>query len=158
VSTQAEGTSVQAGIVVEAPIERAFEVFTDGLGSWFPAEYNLLAVDIAERTFEPRVGGRITDRGTDGTECSWARVLEYEPPERVVFSWDISPQWQIETDPDKTSEVEVRFTAEGPRTRVDLEHRNLERHGPGWEQLRESVAGEGGWTSCLALFAARLGA
>ena len=96
---------------------------------------------IAETVFEPRVGGHIYDRGVDGSECRWARVLVYEPPHRVVFSWDISPQWQIETDPDNTSEVEVRFIAEAPdRTRVELEHRNLDRHGPGWEAVRDGVA------------------
>ena len=101
----------------------------------------MLGVDIAETVFEPRVGGHIYDRGVDGSECHWARVLAYEPPDRVVFSWDISPHWQIETDPDKTSEVEVRFIAEAPeRTRVELEHRNLDRHGDGWEGVRDGVA------------------
>jgi uncharacterized protein YndB with AHSA1/START domain len=158
-STQATATSVQQSLVVDAPIERAFSVFTEGIGSWFPREYNLLDTEIAERIFEPRVGGHIYDRGADGSECHWARVLEYEPPQRLVFSWDISPRWQIETDPDRASEVEVRFVAEAPdRTRVELEHRNLDRHGEGWEQLRESVAGEGGWPGCLARFAERLGA
>jgi uncharacterized protein YndB with AHSA1/START domain len=155
--SQATDTSVRQTIVVDAPIDRAFSVFTEGIGGWFPSEYNLLSVDIAERVFEPRVGGRIYDRGTDGTECHWARVLAYEPPNRVVFSWDISPHWQIESDPDKTSEVEVRFTAEtADRTRVELEHRNLDRHGDGWEQSRDSVAGEGGWPGCLARFADHL--
>jgi uncharacterized protein YndB with AHSA1/START domain len=158
-STQATATSVQQSLVVDAPIERAFSVFTEGIGSWFPREYNLLDTEIAERISEPRVGGHIYDRGADGSECHWARVLEYEPPQRLVFSWDISPRWQIETDPDRASEVEVRFVAEAPdRTRVELEHRNLDRHGEGWEQLRESVAGEGGWPGCLARFAERLGA
>jgi uncharacterized protein YndB with AHSA1/START domain len=156
-STQASDTSVRNSIAVDAPIERAFSVFTEGIGSWFPSEYNLLDVEIAERVFEPRVGGRIYDRGTDGSECHWARVLAYEPPNRVVFSWDISPQWQVEADPDRTSEVEVRFVAESPdRTRVELEHRNLDRHGEGWDQIRASVAGEGGWPGCLALFAERV--
>jgi uncharacterized protein YndB with AHSA1/START domain len=159
VSTQAQGTSVQAGIVVDAPIERAFEVFTDGLGSWFPAEYNLLAVDIARRVFEPRVGGDVYDIGVDGTECHWGRVLVYEPPRRVVFSWDIDPRWQIESDPERTSEVEVRFTSESPeRTRVELEHRNLERHGDGWESTRDALTGEGGWAWCLQRFAEHLAA
>jgi uncharacterized protein YndB with AHSA1/START domain len=148
---------VRTSIVVDAPIGRAFSVFTEGIGSWFPSEYNLLDVDIAERVFEPRVGGQIIDRGTDGSECRWARVLAYDPPNRVVFSWDISPQWQREADPEKTSEVEVRFVSEGPeRTRVELEHRNLDRHGDGWEQTRDSVAGEGGWPGCLRRFAERL--
>ena len=104
----------------------------------------MLGAEIAETVFEPREGGRIYDRGVDGSECHWARVLAYEPPNRVVFSWDISPQWQIETDPAKTSEVEVRFVAETPeRTRVELEHRNLERHGEGWESRRDGVDGRG---------------
>ena len=158
-STQAAETSVQSSIVVEAPIERAFSVFTDGIGSWFPPEYNLLDTEIVERVFEPRVGGHVYDRGADGSECHWARVLAYEPPERVVFSWDISPRWQIETDPENTSEIDVRFTSEAPeRTRVDLEHRNLDRHGEGWEQTRESIGGEGGWSGCLRAFAERLAA
>jgi uncharacterized protein YndB with AHSA1/START domain len=152
-----QATSVQAGVVVEVPIEKAFTVFTQGIGTWFPPEYNLLAVPIAERVFEPRVGGRVYDRGTDGSECQWARVLAYEPPTRVVISWDISPRWQIETDQAMTSEVEVRFVSDGPeRTRVELEHRHLERHGEGWQQLHESVAGEGGWPGCLRRFAERL--
>jgi uncharacterized protein YndB with AHSA1/START domain len=158
-SVPAAATSVQASIVVDAPIERAFSVFTEGIGSWFPPEYNLLDSDIAERVFEPRVGGQVYDRGADGSECRWARVLAYEPPARVVISWDISPQWQIESDLEKTSEVEVRFIAEGPeRTRLALEHRNLDRHGDGWEQTRESVGGEGGWPGCLRRFAERLAA
>ena len=156
-STQAADTSVRSSIVVEAPLDRAFSVFTEGIGSWFPREYNLLDVEIAERVFEPHVGGRIRDRGTDGSECAWARVLAYEPPDRVVFSWDISARWQVETDVEKTSEVEVRFHSESPdRTRVELEHRHIDRHGEGWEQLRESVAGEGGWPGCLRRFAERL--
>ena len=158
-STQAADTSVRASIVVEAPLERAFSVFTDDIGTWFPREYNLLDVDIAERVFEPRAGGRVYDRGVDGSECHWARVLAYEPPQRVVISWDISPRWQIETDPEKTSEIEVRFIPEAPeRTRVELEHRNLDRHGEGWEQTRESVAGEGGWPGCLRAFGERAAA
>jgi uncharacterized protein YndB with AHSA1/START domain len=158
-NVQATETSVQSQIVVDAPIDEAFSVFTEGIGSWFPPEYNLLEVEIAERIFEPRVGGRIYDRGTDGTECHWARVLAYEPPNRVIFSWDINPQWQIETDHAKTSEVEVRFTSEAPeRTRVELDHRHLDRHGEGWQQTHESVSGEGGWPGCLRRFAERLAA
>jgi uncharacterized protein YndB with AHSA1/START domain len=153
-STQASDTSVRNAIVVEAPIERAFTVFTDGFGSFKPPEHNMLGVEIAETVFETHVGGNIYDRGVDGSECRWARVLAYEPPDRVVFSWDISPQWQIETDPDRTSEVEVRFISEAPdRTRVELEHRNLDRHGAGWEAERDSVGGDGGWPLYLDRFA-----
>jgi uncharacterized protein YndB with AHSA1/START domain len=157
-STQAAETSVRTQVVVEAPIERAFRVFTEDFGSFKPPEHNMLGVEIAETVFEPRVGGHLYDRGVDGSECRWARVLAYEPPNRVVISWDISPQWQIEPDPEKTSEVEVRFVSEAPgRTRVELEHRNLDRHGPGWEPERDAVGGEGGWPLYLRRFAERLG-
>jgi uncharacterized protein YndB with AHSA1/START domain len=156
-STPVSETSVRNSIVVEAPIERAFSVFTDGFGTFKPRDHNLMAVDIEETVFETHVGGNIYDRGVDGSECRWARVLAFEPPNRVVFSWDISPQWQIETDPDKTSEVEVRFIAEAPdRTRVELEHRNLDRHGDGWEGMREGVHGDQGWPLYLNLFAEQL--
>lgn len=138
--------SVKQSVVVEAPIERAFKVFVEDFGSFKPREHNLLAVPIAETVFEPRVGGHIIDRGADGSECRWARVLAYEPPNRLLLSWDIGPRWQVETDPDRTSEWEVRFTAETPtRTRVDLEHRKLERHGEGWEGVRDGVAADQGW-------------
>jgi uncharacterized protein YndB with AHSA1/START domain len=151
---QAQDTSIRISIVVDAPIERAFSVFTEDFGSFKPREHNLLAAEIAETVFEPRAGGYLYDRGVDGSECRWARVLAYEPPNRVVISWDISPQWQLESDLEKTSEVEVRFIAEAPeRTRVQLEHRNLERHGDGWEGVREGVAGEGGWPLYLQRFA-----
>jgi uncharacterized protein YndB with AHSA1/START domain len=158
-STQASDTATQHSIVVEAPIERAFSVFTDGFGTFKPREHNMLQVDIAETVFETHVGGSIYDRGVDGSECRWARVLAFEPPNRVLFSWDISPQWQIETDPDKTSEVEVRFIAEAPdRTRVELEHRNLDRHGPGWETERDGVATDQGWPLYLDRFAQQVNA
>ena len=143
-SMQVTDTTVRASIVVEAPIARAFKVFTEDFGSFKPREHNMLSVDIDETVFETHVGGSIYDRGVDGSECRWARVLAYEPPDRVVFSWDISPQWQVETDPDRTSEVEVRFIAEtADRTRVELEHRHIDRHGPGWEGVRAGV--EEGW-------------
>jgi uncharacterized protein YndB with AHSA1/START domain len=156
-SIEEAATSIRTSIVVEAPIERAFTVFTEGFGSFKPREHNLLRVELAETVFEPHVGGHVYDRGVDGSECRFARVLAYEPPQRVVISWDISPRWQIETDLDRTSEVEVRFTAETPeRTRVDLEHRNLERHGDGWEGVREGVNGDDGWPLYLKRFAAVL--
>jgi uncharacterized protein YndB with AHSA1/START domain len=144
-TTPAAATSIRHEIVVDAPIARAFSVFTGGMGSFKPPEHNMLGVEIAETVFEPRAGGSVYDRGVDGSECHWARVLAYEPPDRVVISWDINPQWQIETDLDKTSEVEVRFIAEAPeRTRVELEHRNLDRHGDGWQAVRDGVDGPAG--------------
>jgi len=153
-STNVTETTVNTSVVVEAPIERAFKVFTEDFGSFKPPDHNMLGVEIAETVFEPRVGGNLYDRGVDGSVCRWARVLAYEPPNRVVLSWDISPQWQIETDLDKTSEWEVRFVAEtAERTRVELEHRNLERHDEGWQGLRDGVAGDAGWPLYLQRYA-----
>jgi len=155
--TQAADTVVRRQIMVEAPIDKAFAVFTERFGDFKPPEHNLLTSPIAETVFEPHVGGSIYDRGQDGSECHWARVLAYEPPQRVVFSWDIGPTWQVETDPDNTSEVEVTFTAEGPdRTRIELEHRNLDRHGPGWESVSGGVGHDQGWTLYLDRYAALL--
>ena len=149
--------SVQTSIVVDAPIDRAFSVFTDGIGTWWPPEHHILSAELAAMVFEPRVGGHIYDKGVDGSECRWARVLAYEPPNRVVFSWDINLSWELETDLAKTSEVEIRFREEAPdRTHVELEHRNLERHGDGWEAMRDAVGSPEGWGSVLGSFVARL--
>jgi uncharacterized protein YndB with AHSA1/START domain len=157
--TQATATSVRSSIVVEAPIERAFQVFVDDFGEIKPPEHNLLGVERAETVFEPRAGGRVFDRGVDGSECHWARVIAYEPPDRVVLGWHIDGRWQIETDPARTSELEVRFIAEdADRTRVELEHRNFERHGDGWEGVRDGVGSPGGWPLYLARFAGLLAA
>jgi len=107
--TQTQAT-VRRHVVVDSAIEGAFSVFTERFGEFKPPEHNLLSAPIAQTIFEPRVGGHIFDRAVDGTECRWARILVYEPPVRVVFSWDISPEWILETDLDMTSEVEVSFT------------------------------------------------
>jgi uncharacterized protein YndB with AHSA1/START domain len=156
-TTQLAGTSVQTSIVVDAPVETAFDVFTRDIGSWWPREHHILGAELAEMVFEPHVGGHVVDRGVDGTESRWARVLAYEPPHRVVISWDISLQWQIESDHARTSEVEVRFISEDEdRTRVELEHRNLERHGDGWERMRDAVGSPDGWGVGLRRFAERL--
>jgi uncharacterized protein YndB with AHSA1/START domain len=158
-SMQATATSFQTSITVDAPLERAFSVFVDEFDRIKPREHNLLGADIAQTVFEPRVGGHIYDRGVDGSECRWARVLAYEPPDRVVFSWDISPHWQLVADPDEASEVEVRFVPESPeRTRVELEHRNLDRHGDGWEGVRAGVESAGGWPLYLRRYAEQIAA
>jgi uncharacterized protein YndB with AHSA1/START domain len=158
-TTQTTDTSVTTSIVVEAPIETAFSVFTDDIGSWWTPEHHILQADLKEMVFEPRVGGRIIDRGVDGSECAWARVLAYDPPNRLVFSWDVSLRWQLEADHSRTSEVEVRFVAESPaRTRVELEHRNLDRHGDGWNAMRDAVGAPDGWGHGLQRFADRIAA
>ena len=151
---EADESVVRRQIVVDAPIARAFAVFTERFGDFKPPEHNLLGAEISVTVFEPRVGGHIYDRAVDGSECHWARVLVFEPPDRVVFSWDISPYWQIESDLNHSSEVEVRFVAESPqRTRLELEHRNIDRHGPGWEGVRDGVGDDQGWPLYLARYA-----
>jgi uncharacterized protein YndB with AHSA1/START domain len=152
--TQARPITVRRHVVVNAPLDRAFSVFTEKFGDFKPREHNLLGVPIAETVFEARVGGHIYDRGEDGSLCKWARVVAYEPPNRVVFTWDIGPTWQVETDHARTSEVEVRFTAESAdRTRVELEHRHIERHGDGWESVAAGVDGDAGWPLYLGRYA-----
>src|SRR5690606_37029315 len=112
-SETSDDTAVRRTITVAAPIEQAFAAFVERFGEIKPPEHNLLGAPIVTTTFEPRVGGHIVDRADDGSECRWARILAYEPPARVVFSWDISPQWQIEPDEARTSEVQVTFTPDG---------------------------------------------
>jgi uncharacterized protein YndB with AHSA1/START domain len=153
--TQAATAAVRKQIVVPASQQRAFEVFTAGFGDFKPREHNLMTSPITRTVFEPRVGGHIVDVAEDGTECRWARILAYEPFDRVMFSWDIGPDWRLVTDPDSASEVEVRFVAESPeRTRVELEHRHLDRHGPGWEAVRDGIADDAGWPLYLDRYAA----
>jgi uncharacterized protein YndB with AHSA1/START domain len=136
-------------------VERAFTVFTGDFGAFKPTEHNLLVVPIAETVVEPRIGGQIIDRGADGSECRWATVLVYEPPTRFVFSWNISPSWQIEADPDKRSEVEVTVISLGAdRTRVVIDHRHLDRHGDGWAAVRDGVSTDEGWPLYLDRYAA----
>ena len=158
-SVQASVNSVHKSIVVDASVERAFEVFTQQMDAWWPPDHHIIEAPLAHMVFEPHAGGRVYDVGTDGSECQWSRVLAYEPPHRFVMSWDINLQWKIETDHERTSEIEVTFTPEGDgRTRVDLEHRNLDRHGEGWENMREAVGSPGGWGQTLERFAGAVAA
>jgi uncharacterized protein YndB with AHSA1/START domain len=155
--TVTENAVVRRQVVVDAPVEHAFATFVERFGDFKPKEHNLLAAPITTTVCEPRVGGNIYDVAEDGSECRWARILAYEPPHRLVFSWDISPYWQLEADPSNASEVEVRFVAEDAgRTRVELEHRNIDRHGPGWEGVHAGVDDEAGWTLYLDRYASLL--
>jgi uncharacterized protein YndB with AHSA1/START domain len=155
--TDAQTTSVRTSIVVDTPTDRAFTIFTEDMGSWWPQDHHVIEAPLSHMVFEPKEGGDVYDVGTDGSECRWARVLAYDPPHRVVFSWNVTTQWKIETDLATTSEVEVRFVPEGAgRTRVELEHRHLDRHGDGWEGMRDAVGSPEGWNTELRHFAQRL--
>ena len=145
-TTGTDTATVRRSAVVDVPIERAFSFFTQDIGKWWDPNHHLLGEAVAEMVFEPRVGGSIIDRGVNGAESRWATVLAYEPPTHVAFSWSINLQWQIEPDLGKASEVHVTFTPQGAaRTLVELEHRHLDRHGPGWESMRDAVGAPNGW-------------
>jgi uncharacterized protein YndB with AHSA1/START domain len=145
--------AVRRTIKVDAPLERAFRVFTESFNSWWPPEHHIGKADYAEGVLEPREGGRWFERGTDGSECEWGRVLAWEPPHRLVLTWQINGEWQYDPDPARASEVEVRFTADGSgQTLVELEHRLLERL-VGGQAVHDGVGGEGGWNGTLERFA-----
>jgi uncharacterized protein YndB with AHSA1/START domain len=150
---QAVGVAVRQSVVVETSPERAFYVFTEGMTSWWPIDSHSIGDrPMAEAVIEPRTGGRWYERGDDGTECDWGRVLAWEPPGRIVLAWQISAEWKA--DPTIRTEVEVRFTPEGDgRTRVDLEHRGLESFGERAEQMRAIFGSDGGWNGLLRRFA-----
>jgi uncharacterized protein YndB with AHSA1/START domain len=149
----AERTSVRLDVTVAVPRAHAFRVFTEQFDQIKPRDHNLLAVDIARTVLEPRAGGSVYDVGVDGTECHWARVLAFEPPQRLLIAWDIGAQWQLETDPDRASEVEVLFVETGPaQTRVELAHRHLDRHGEGWQHARSALENGSGWPLYLHRF------
>lgn len=148
-----ESTAVRLDIEVDVGVARAFQVFTQRFDAIKPRDHNLMGVDIAETVLEPWPGGRMYDRGVDGTMCQWGRVSMVEAPHRLVFSWDISPRWQVQDDPDLASEVECTFAPAGDtRTHLVLEHRGLDRHGEGWQDMRSAVASEHGWPIYLANF------
>jgi uncharacterized protein YndB with AHSA1/START domain len=148
--------AVLQSVIVNVPIERAFDVFTGKLDSWWPLETHHIGEQPAQTAIvEPRAGGRWYERAADGTECDWGQVRVWEPPHRVVFSWQLNEEWQYFPELDRASEIEVRFFAETESsTRVELEHRNLERHGGGADAIRTAVSGPGGWPSLLELFQA----
>jgi uncharacterized protein YndB with AHSA1/START domain len=151
---EAMDLTVRKQITVEASPERAFEVWTSELDSWWPRSHHIGEAELAEAVLEPRVGGRAYERGVDGSECDWGRVLVWEPPSRLVVSWQINGEWKFEPDLEQASEYEVRFIAEGPTTtRVEFEHRNIERHGEAAPKLFESFNSEGGWGGILKQFA-----
>ncbi len=156
-STASQATSVFVQVTVDVPVEHAFRVFTEQFDAIKPREHNLLSVPIRRTVLEPRTGGAVYDVGEDDAVCTWARVLAYEPPRRLLLSWDITPQWQIETDHARSSEVEIRFVEEAPeRTRVELEHRHLDRHGDGWEGFL-TLDEDSGWPLYLDRYRALAG-
>jgi uncharacterized protein YndB with AHSA1/START domain len=154
-----EESVVRKSVRVQAPVERAFSVFVEQMETWWPATHHIGKTPFEAIFVEPRVGGRWYERNAAGEQCDWGKVLAWDPPYRVTFSWHVGPghdqaDWVCDPDPAKASEVEIRFTAEGPATTlVELKHSRLERHGAGWQQLRTVFEGPGAWAGILTLYA-----
>jgi uncharacterized protein YndB with AHSA1/START domain len=146
---------VSKSIVVNAPLAHTFKVFTQDFDRWWPRTHHVGKADMKEAVLEPCEGGRWYERGVDGSECEWGRVLVFAPPHRLVIAWHLSGQYAYDPDSAKASRVEVTFHEEGAgRTRVELVHSELDRHGADWPKLKESVGSPGGWTGLLERFAA----
>lgn len=146
-------TSVKKSVTVRAPIEHAFRVFTERFDLWWPRSHHIGKSDMSGATLEAKEGGRWYERGADGSECDWGRVLVWTPPRKVVLSWQITPAWTFEGDPARGSRVEVTFHDLGDgRTRVDLVHSELDRHGKDWEATKGAIASERGWSGILARY------
>jgi uncharacterized protein YndB with AHSA1/START domain len=151
--TTQQAASVQRSVTVKAGLEHAFNVFTGGFDTWWPRSHHIGKKPLQKAVIEPRAGGRCFGREADGNECQWGTVTTWDPPNRLVIAWQIDPSWQFDPDLSHASEVEVRFTPDvGGITRVDLEHRHLERHGKDFEKVRVGVAGPGGWSGLLDIF------
>lgn len=154
-----EESAVRKSVLVQAPVERAFSVFVEQMETWWPSTHHIGKTPFEAIFVEPRVGGRWYERNAAGEQCDWGKVLAWDPPHRVTFSWHVGPghdqpDWVCDPDPAKASEVEIRFISEGPgATRVELEHSKLDRHGAGWQQLRTVFDGPGAWAGILALYA-----
>ena len=142
---------VRKSIFVAAPPERAFDVFANGIGRWWPKSHKIGSADVDKPVIEPCAGGRWYERGVDGSECEIGKVAVWDPPLRLVLIWQLNAQWTFERELE--TEVEVLFRAEGSGTRVDLEHRHLERLGETAEGMRQAIDSPGGWGGLLALFA-----
>ena len=157
VSGEASSYAVRKTLTINAPIEHAFRVFTEGHGKWWPLDtHHIGKVAAATAVIEPHVGGRWYERGIDGTECEWGKVLVWEPPHRLLLAWQITADWRY--DVTLQTEVEVTFVADGPgRTRLELEHRHLDRYRDQAGVMRSIFDSEGGWTGILARFARAAG-
>lgn len=145
---------VRKHIRVGANPTRAFEIFTAGMNRWWPREHSINKSPIRDIIMEPRAGGRWMERGEDGSECQWGKVLAWEPPTRLLLAWQINAQWQY--DSQLVTEVELRFSAQGDGTLVELEHR-LDGYGDAAEQMRQVFDGPQAWQGSLERFAKAIG-
>ena len=152
-------TAVRFSVIVNVGIERAFEVFTQQMTSWWPPEHHINAAPMAAALLEPRVGGRWYELGTDGSQCEWGTVLAWDPPRHVAVSWHLDGEFhRYEPAMERSSRVDVRFRArDDGTTLVELEHSGLDHHGPSWRRLRDAISSPGGWQETLRRFATAVG-
>jgi uncharacterized protein YndB with AHSA1/START domain len=144
---------VRKSVVVKADVERSFNAFTSRIGKWWPRTHTIGSTPLADVIIEPRVGGRWYERSGDGAECEWGKVLAWDPPGRLILAWQVDGDWKY--NPALVLEVEVTFTAlEAGVTRVDLEHRNLERYGDRAAEVRDKIGSDRGWLGILKAFVA----
>lgn len=149
---------VRKSLRVRVGQARAFEVFTREIDAWWPRTHHVGASPLARVVLEPRTGGSVSSEQEDGTSIVWGKVTTWEPPQRFVMAWMITPDWKLENDLERCSEVEVTFTpADDGTTLVELEHRNFERHGGAFGDMRKQVGSEGGWGALLGMFAEKAG-
>jgi len=142
---------IRKQVTVQASPEKAFEVFTDGIGRWWNPEYSIGKEPYATTVIEPRAGGRWYESGESGGECEWGRVLVWQPPLRVVLDWQINGSWQF--DVNVHTELEVCFVADGEQTRVELEHRGLDALGTEGAMMRGIFDSPAGWVGLLDRYA-----
>lgn len=144
-------SSVRSAVIVEAPPDRAFRVFTEKMDTWWPASHHVAKTAFKDIILEARANGRWAEVSADGSTCEWGKVLVYDPPRRLVLGWQLNAEFQY--DASFITEVEVSFTPMGAtKTRVELEHRNLERYGVKEDSVRKSVGSDGGWLLILKKF------
>ncbi len=144
---------IRKEVIVNASQEKAFCVFTEGFDSWWPKTHHIAKVEMKESVMETKLGGRWYERGIDGSECEWGKVIAWEPPKRFALTWQLTADYQY--DPNFQTEVEVTFDSMGEgKTRVTLEHKNLDRYGKDMEKVKSSVGSEGGWGGIMRLYAA----
>jgi uncharacterized protein YndB with AHSA1/START domain len=151
---QATANVVRHSVTVPIPAERAFRLFTEEIGSWWPKDSHSLSEGPFTEVFETREGGRWYELGEDGSECTVGTMLVWEPPARFVMAWQLTPDWKFEPDLDRATQVEVTFETEAEgATRVTLEHRGFEGYGEPGDNMRKEVAGEEGWPVLMKLYA-----
>lgn len=146
--------SIQRSIVVQVPQEKAFEIFVDKFNEWWPYEYTWSKEVLAFIAIEPKEGGRCYERGPHNFECDWGRVIKYDPPNTITFTWQIGANREPVPNPDKASVVEVRFGKEGSGTRVEVNHHSFSKHGEHWQQYVAGLASAQGWSWLLDKYAA----